>query len=77
MQLHTESLPGVRLVVDGIESVGWIFSAANEIRNVMRQTKSSQRNGRPASANRLRGRQEARHTDHNFEHRLMTPGGEA
>src|SRR5215471_16271990 len=28
-----------------------------------------------ASANRLRGRQEARHTDHNFEHQLVTPGG--
>jgi hypothetical protein len=38
------------LVVDGIESAGWVFRAPSEIRNVMRQTKSSQRKVRRASA---------------------------
>jgi len=42
--LHSDSLPGVRLVIGGIESIGRLFHSANETRKVTTQTESSQRN---------------------------------
>ena len=42
--LYKDSLPGVRLVMEGIESLGCLLNRANEARNVWMHSASSQRN---------------------------------
>ncbi len=43
-ELYSDSLPGVRLVIEGIDSMGRLFSTANETRNVTMHSASTQRN---------------------------------
>lgn len=46
VRLYSDSLPGVRSVIEGMEGSGRVFNMASEARKAAIQTKSTQKNAR-------------------------------